>query len=100
MATETPAEKKEREEREAAEAQAKADAEAKAQEEPRHDAEYLVRNCVSLLGSRRTLVAAALSLSDRKTHTVAQAKDLLAKLEKVRTDPYEGAAEVPAEVEV
>lgn len=65
----------------------------KAEEPQRYESEYLIRNAASLLDSRRTFVAAALALSDRQTHTVDQAKELLGKLEKVRTHPDDGAAE-------
>lgn len=101
---ETPAEKKEREAREAAEAQKAAEAQAAEEAAQREQAEkdasegerryevgYLVDNAVSLLDSRKPFVAAALAQSDRKTHTLDQAKKLLADLDKVRTEPYAGA---------
>jgi hypothetical protein len=67
-------------------------------EEKRYDSEYLIEMAANLLDSRGTFVAAALSQSDRKTHTLAQAKELLGKLGKVRTEPYDGVAEPPPEV--
>lgn len=64
----------------------------KEQEEERYEAEYLVRNAVSLLDSRPTFVAGALALSDRKTHTIAQGKELLKQFHRRTIEPDEGAA--------
>lgn len=45
--------------------------------EPRYDTDYLVTNARSLLESRGPLVAGALAETNRKTHTIGQAKAAL-----------------------
>lgn len=46
-------------------------------EEVRYDTDYLVANARSLLRSRPTIVAGALSSEKRKTHSLAQAEELV-----------------------
>lgn len=66
-------------------------------EDGRYEVDYLVRNSASLLEThgapaRPTIVAGALAGSDRKTHTLAQARELLQAHVDAEHDPNEGAA--------
>jgi hypothetical protein len=61
-------------------------------EDGRFEHDYLIRNAVSLLGSRPAIVAGALARSERKTETIEQAKELLEKYAEQEHDPNAGIA--------
>lgn len=68
-------------------------------EEQRYERDDLLEHSVSRYGVRPTTMAAALSLEDRKTHTDAQVKKLLAQVAKHEVPANEGTPSALAEEE-
>lgn len=62
-------------------AAAKSQSQSQAAEEPRYEADELQRASRALLGVSPHMAAGALAASDRKTHTISQAKQLIDEFE-------------------
>lgn len=81
MADPTPAEK---------------DQAAKKAETPRYERDDLLEHAVAWFEEDPVVVSAALTLSDRKTHTQEQVKDLIRKVKKHEVDPDDGTPQKEA----